>query len=82
MPSNPKFPGSVEIKRVIAAAAKAGVEISSIEIHPRKIIIHQREENEPQISDYDIWKMSRRQDTDRVKHSVEETDALARKPRG
>lgn len=33
MPNNPKFPGSVEIKRVIAAASRAGIEIGSIEIH-------------------------------------------------
>ena len=37
--TTPKFPPSVEIKRAIAAAERAGIEIGSIEIHPRKIII-------------------------------------------
>jgi hypothetical protein len=81
MPSNPKFPGSVEIKRVIAAAIRAGIEIGKIEIHPSNIIIHPREESAPPLGDYDIWKLSRLQDTDRVKHSVEESDALPKKPR-
>lgn len=80
MPSNPTFPGSVEIKRVIAAVIRAGIEIGSIEIQPRKIIIHPREENAPAISDYDLWKMGRREDTGRVKHLAEETDALPKKP--
>lgn len=82
MPSNPNLPGSVEIKRVIAAVTKAGIEIGSIEIHPRKIIIHQREKNEPQISGYDIWKMSHRQDTDRVKHSVRRNRCSTKKTKG
>lgn len=82
MPSNPKFPPSVEIKRAIAAAIRAGIEVSSIEIHPGKIIIHRREKSEPEITAYDIWKMRQGQDTDRVKHSVEKTDALPKKPRG
>ena len=42
MPSNSKFPPTVEIKRVIAAAVRAGIEIGSIEIHPDKIIITER----------------------------------------
>jgi hypothetical protein len=81
MPSNPTFPGSVEIKRVIAAAIRAGIEIGLIEIHPRKIIIHPRNKNAPQIGAYEIWKMSRRQDTDRVKHAVKKSDALPKKSR-
>ena len=81
MPSNPKFPGSVEIKRVIAAAIRAGIEVGSIEIHPRKIIIHPRDENALPISDYDTWKMSEGRDTDRVKHAVEKSDAFPKKPR-
>ena len=50
MPSHPSFPGSVEIKRVIAAAIRAGIEIGTIEIHPRKIIIHPRQRNAPQMT--------------------------------
>lgn len=82
MPNNPKFPGSVEIKRVIAAVNRAGIEIGSIEIQPRKIIIHPREDNEPALDAYDLWKMSQGQNTDRVKNAVQESDALPRKPRG
>lgn len=81
MPNNPKFPGSVEIKRVIAAAIRAGIEIGRIEIHPNKIVIHPREENAPEISDYDIWKLSQGSDTDRVKNAVEDSDALPTKPK-
>jgi hypothetical protein len=60
MPSNLKFPPSVEIKRVIAAASRAGIEIGSIEIHPRKIIIQPKEKDAPALSDYDTWKLSGR----------------------
>jgi len=79
--TNPKFPGSVEIKRVIAAVTRAGIDIGSIEIQPRKIIIHPKEEGASPISGYDIWKVSQHQNTDRVKHSVEKSDALPKKPR-
>ena len=82
MPSNQKFPPSVEIKRVIAAAARAGIEIGLVEIHPDKILIRAREEDAPQISAYDIWKMSQGENTDRVKHAVVQSDALPKKPRG
>lgn len=82
MPNNPKFPPSVEIKRVIAAASRAGIEIGSIEIQSDKITIHRRDPTDAEgLSEYDLWKMSRRQDTDRVKHAVEESDALPKKPR-
>lgn len=57
MPSNLKFPSTVEIKRVIAAAIRAGVDIGSIEIEPRKITIHSSTEDTLE-SDYDIWKMN------------------------
>ena len=43
---NLKFPPSVEIKRAIAAAERAGIKIESIEIHPRKIIINAKGEDE------------------------------------
>lgn len=72
---NPKFPGSVEIKRVIAAVIRGGIEIGSIEIHPDKIIIHPKEENAAPISDYDIWKMSEGRDTSHVRHTDEQSDA-------
>ena len=82
MPSNSKFPSSVEIKRVIAAATRAGIEIGSIEIHLDKITIHSRDPADPQgLSEYDLWKMGQRQATDRVKLVGEESDALPKKPR-
>jgi hypothetical protein len=81
MSSNPKFPSSVEIKRVIAAASRAGIEIGSIEIHPRKITIHPREKNAPPMSEYDIWKISEGRNTRHVRHTVEETDALPKNPK-
>ena len=79
MPSNPTFPGSVEIKRVIAAVVRAGIEIGSIEIHPRKITIHPREKDALQISDYDIWKISQGSDSSLVLHTDEDSDALPKK---
>jgi hypothetical protein len=82
MPSNQKFPPPVGIKRVIAAAARAGIEIGSIKIHPDKITIHRRDPSDVQgLSEYDLWKMSDRKDTDRVKYADEESDALPKKPR-
>ena len=82
MPSNPTFPSSVEIKRVIAAAARAGIEVGSIEIEADKITIHPRDPgNAPGLSEYDLWKMSQGQNTDRVKHVDKESDALPKKPR-
>ena len=82
MPNNPKFPSSVEIKRVIAAAIRAGIEIGSIEIQPRKITIRPTEKNASAISDYDLWKMSEGRDTGRVRHTDEKSDALPNKPEG
>ncbi len=82
MPSNLKFPASAEIKRVIAAAARAGIEIGSIEIHSDKITIHPKDPTDAGgLSAYDLWKLSDRKDTDRVKHVDEESDALPKKPR-
>ena len=81
MPSNLKFPASAEIKRVIAAAARAGIEIGSIEIHLDKITIHPRDREDVRgLSDYDLWKMSQREDTARVRHVDEESDALPKNP--
>ena len=52
-----KFPHSVEIKRAIAAAIRAGIEIGSIEIEPQKITIHpQRNADEGIESEYAEWK--------------------------
>jgi len=58
MSSNLKFPPSVEIKRAIASAQRAGVEIGSVEIHPRKIIIFARDpdEQKPKQITYAEWK--------------------------
>jgi len=83
MPSNLRFPASAEIKRVIAAAMRAGIEIGSIEIRSDKITIRPRDPaNVRGLSEYDLWKISRREDTDRVNHVDEESDALPEKPRG
>jgi hypothetical protein len=81
VPSNLKFPPSVEIKRVIAAAFRAGIEIGSVEIHRRKITIDPREKNAPGLGDYDIWKMHEGRNTDRVRHADKESDAPSRKPK-
>ncbi len=53
-----KFPPTVEIKRAIAAAERAGVRVKSIEIHPRKIIIFAVDQNEekPKELTYSEWK--------------------------
>jgi len=59
MPIAPKFPPTVEIKRTIAAAERAGIEIGSIEIHPRKIIIHSKDPEDKERSlaiEYENWK--------------------------
>ena len=79
MPNNPIFPGSVEIKRVIAAVIRAGIEIGSIEIQPRKIIIHPKEEGAPPLSDYDLWKISEGRDSSLVKHTDKKSGALPNK---
>ena len=58
MPHNVKFPPSVEIKRAIAAAERAGIQIGSVEIQSRKIIIVARvtfEEKPTQLT-YLQWK--------------------------
>ncbi len=82
MPNSPKFPPSVEIKRVIAAAIRAGIEIGSIEIYPRKITIHPREKDAPVITDYDSWKLSQGCDSSLVHHTDENSDALPDKSGG
>jgi hypothetical protein len=57
-----KFPPSVEIKRAIAATERAGVQIASIEIHPRKIIITARNpaDDEPKSLTYSEWRAAQR----------------------
>jgi hypothetical protein len=82
MPSNPTFPGSVEIKRIITAVIKAGVDIGSIEIEPQKITIHPKEKNAPSISEYDLWKISQGRDSSLVQHTDENSDALPDKTKG
>ena len=59
MPALLKFPPTVEIKRAIAATERAGIEIGSIEIHPKKIIIHSKEPQDDEhvlTRDYQSWK--------------------------
>ena len=82
MPNNPKFPASVEIKRVIAAAIRAGIEIGLVEIQPRKIIIHPKEEGASPMSAYDLWKISEGRDSSRVRHTDKESGALRDKSNG
>jgi hypothetical protein len=57
-----KFPPSVEIKRAIAAAERAGIQIGSVEIQPRKIIIVARNpaDDEPKELTYSEWKATQR----------------------
>lgn len=57
-----KFPPSVEIKRVIAAAERAGIIVTSIEIHPRKIIIFVRDpdDRKQKVLTYSDWKAANR----------------------
>jgi hypothetical protein len=60
--SNVKFPPSVEIKRAIAAAERAGVQVGSVEIHPRKIIIIAKDPNDKTLKEqtYAEWKAAQR----------------------
>lgn len=57
-----KFPPTVEIKRVIAAAERAGITVRSIEVHPRKIIIFAIDPNDekPGKQTYSEWKAAQR----------------------
>jgi hypothetical protein len=79
--TNQKFPGSVEIKRVIAAVIRAGIEIGSIEIRPDKITVYPKDDGEPPISDYDLWKMSEGRDSSLIRHTDEQSDAQREKSR-
>ena len=82
MPSNLRFPASAEIKRVIAASMRAGIEIGSIEIHSDKIIIQPKNTTDLRgLSEYDIWKISRGENTSRVEHVDQESDAPQRNPK-
>ena len=62
MPLNLKFPPTVEIKRAIAAAERAGILIASVEIHPRKIIIIAKDPTDktPKEQTYAEWKAAQR----------------------
>jgi len=80
--TNQKFPGSVEIKRVIAAVIRAGIEIGSIEIRPDKITVYPKDDGEPPISDYDLWKISDGRDSSLVRHTDKESGALRNKSKG
>lgn len=63
MSNNLKFPPAVEIKRAIAAAERAGIQIGSVEIQPRKIIIIARDpsDDDPKELTYSEWKASQRE---------------------
>lgn len=80
MAGNLKYPPTTEIKRMIAAAERAGIEIGSIEIHPRRITIHARDRSGETIGAYDLWKLSEGQDTSRIRHTSGKTDAPPKKP--
>ena len=58
--TNIKFPPSIEIKRAIAAAERAGIRIASVEIHSRKIVIFAQNavEEKPKEQTYAEWKAS------------------------
>ena len=78
MTSSLKFPPTFEIKRAIAAAMRAGIQIESIDIRPQGITIHvrdRRDENAEGVTAYDLWKISQGADTSRVRHSAQKTDA-------
>ena len=70
MRDNPKFPSSVEIKRSIATAVRAGIEIGSIEIQPRKIIIHSKGGEETPGSLYDKWRFHQGREPQHLRHKV------------
>ena len=59
MPQNIKFPPTVEIKRAIAAAERAGIQIGSVEIQPRKIVIIAKKltDDKPTKETYAEWKV-------------------------
>ncbi len=77
-----KFPSSVEIKRVLAAATRAGIDIGSVEIHPAKITIYPRHEDAPALTDYERWKLTQPVARNRVDQEAENSVALPKKPRG
>lgn len=63
-----RFPPTVEIKRVIAAASRAGIAIGSVEIHPTRVLIHVREPGDTRPEEaYDRWKLSVGQNPQRGK---------------
>ena len=63
-------------------AMRAGIEIGSIEIHSDKIIIQPKNTTDLRgLSEYDIWKISRGENTSRVEHVDQESDAPQRNPK-
>ncbi|MBK9004291.1 MAG: hypothetical protein IPM41_10635 [Sphingomonadales bacterium] len=70
----------MEIKRAIAAAERAGIEIDSVEIHPRKITIHSRKKDEPELT-YAEWKKRQQTQNRSVGASDDESDAPSIKTR-
>jgi len=76
------FPPTAEIKRVIAAAERAGINVASIELQPGRITLHARPRPEvtSTLTAYDIWKMSDRPPP--VRRSDAKTDAPPEKSKG
>ncbi|HMI19008.1 MAG TPA: hypothetical protein VK533_05640 [Sphingomonas sp.] len=82
MPAIRKFPPTVEIKRVIAAAERAGIEIASIEIQPGRITIQARELSGKNVSiddEFDLWKASQARLATGLGNQAGKTDAPPKK---
>ena len=80
---NLKFPPSVEIKRAIAAAIRAGVDIGSVEIHPRRIIIHAKSQlaKDTPESAYDRWSAGEERVAPIMRQLGEVSDSSSKKPK-
>ena len=51
-----KFPSSPEIKRILAAVEKAGIEIGSVDIRADGVTIHPPTQSQSEMSPYEKWK--------------------------
>ena len=51
-----KFPSSPEIKRVIAACKKAGLEVGSVDIRADGVTIYPPSQNQAGMTAYEKWK--------------------------
>lgn len=82
--ANVKFPPTMEIKRAIAAATRAGIEIGSVEIEPRKITVHPKDPKDsrtPAEIAYSEWKASEKELARRITPEDGQFDVLPRKPK-